>query len=163
MRSMWGERRRITQVSTRSCYDYLPPVSGVGPGHISRDASSKGRIVQGTHRSRDASFKGRIVQGTHRPRDEPFKGRIVQGTHRSRDVCFQKNRTGNCTYGDASSWHQNMQLWDDRDCQNLKKSSSQVVKENNTITVYVNLKSENSQEYARNLNKIVRSWIRLLF
>jgi hypothetical protein len=77
------------------------------------------------------------------------QGRIVQGTHRSRDVCSQKNRTGNCTYGDASSWHQNMHVRDERDCQNLKKSSSQVVKVMNTSTVYVNLKSENSQDYAQ--------------
>ncbi len=42
----------------------------------------------------------------------------------------------------------------------LSKSSLKLVC--NINLVYRNLKSENSQDYARNLNEIVRSWIRLL-
>ena len=59
-----------------------------------RDASSKGRIDQGTHRPRDAPSRGRIVQGTHRPRDASSKGRIVQETHRSRDETSENYRPG---------------------------------------------------------------------
>ncbi len=43
-----------------------------------KDASSKGRVVQGTRRPRDASSKGRVVQRTRRPRDAWSKGRGVQ-------------------------------------------------------------------------------------
>jgi hypothetical protein len=57
-----------------------------GRDTLVRDASSKGRIGQGTHRPRDASSKRLIVQGTYHPRDASFKGHIVQGTHRPRDT-----------------------------------------------------------------------------
>ncbi len=70
----------VTQVSASSC------VVITIHRHVVQcwDASSKGRIVKGTHRPRDASSKGRIVQGTHRPRDASSKGRIVQGTNRNK-------------------------------------------------------------------------------
>ncbi len=50
-----------------------------------RDASSKGRHVQGTQLQRDVSSKGRLVQGTPNPRDASSKVRLVQGTHHPRD------------------------------------------------------------------------------
>jgi hypothetical protein len=52
--------------------------------HHPRDASSKGRITQGSHHLRDATSKGRIIQGTHHPRSASF---------------------GNTSFGDTSSWH----------------------------------------------------------
>jgi hypothetical protein len=86
--------------------------------HYPRDASYKGRIVQGTHCTREtlfiqgthcmykglivqgalctsthctrnASYKGRIVKGTHRTKDTSDKRCIVQGTHRTRDASYK--------------------------------------------------------------------------
>jgi hypothetical protein len=60
-------------------------------GRIGRgEASSLGRIVQGTHRPRDASSKGRIVHGTHRPRDASSLGCIVLGMHRPWDASSKR-------------------------------------------------------------------------
>ncbi len=59
-----------------------------------------------THQSRtfhlrDASSKGRIVQGTHRPRDAPSKGHTVQGTHRPRDALPIGRNIRDFSFGDA--------------------------------------------------------------
>jgi hypothetical protein len=70
------------KVSASSYCENPPPVCNPGRDTVVLDASSTGHIVQVTHRQgREASYKGRIVQGTHRPRDASYKGRIVQGTH----------------------------------------------------------------------------------
>jgi hypothetical protein len=95
------------------CADTKSGMHCVSGTYRSRDASSKGCIVQETHRPRVASSKSRIVQGSHRPRVASYKGRIVQGTHwdesssgrivqethRPRDAssknkCLEKHRSG---------------------------------------------------------------------
>ncbi len=101
----------VTQASESICCHYPPPVCGPGSGHIGQGcivqgyASTKSRILQGTHSSRDASSKVRILKGMHPPRDAFFKGRILQGTHPPRELWSLIKKYGDCTYGEASSWH----------------------------------------------------------
>ncbi len=73
--------------------DFLPSIRTVCPNvlgpigqctHCLREASSQGRLVQGTARQRYGSSKVRLVQGTARQRDASSKGRLVQGTARQR-------------------------------------------------------------------------------
>jgi hypothetical protein len=73
-----------------------------------RDASSKGRVVQGTRRPRDASSKRRVAQCTHCPRDALSKGCIVQGTHCSRDVTSEGFRL--VTHRSGTLYHVILQM-----------------------------------------------------
>ncbi len=72
-----------------------------------RDASSKGRIVQGKRLPRDASFRGRIIQRTHCPRDEKSQ------TERSGIPCLGIHRPftiKHFTKGDFFSFGKNNQF-----------------------------------------------------
>jgi hypothetical protein len=70
-----------------------------------RDASSRERIVQGTHRSRDASSKastkGRIFHGTHRTRYAPSKGRNAHGMQCPWDAMPMGRNIRDFSFGDA--------------------------------------------------------------
>ncbi len=86
-----NESKFLDDASLAWCVPRLPWMMRpwtIGPRTIHRpgDASSRGRIVQGTHRTGDASSRGRIVQGTHLSGDASSKN-FRSWIHRSRTHC----------------------------------------------------------------------------
>jgi hypothetical protein len=77
---------------------------------------------------RDAKSQGCFIQGTHHPRDASSRGLCVQGTHHpifSRDAKF-----GDAKFRDATSWHRNIDNWQNTSQENENAKNLKPNKEN---------------------------------